>query len=151
MPLHEAAERLFGHTVECLGGPEAAVPVLVPEDLRQHPDYERFVEKDGEGQHSALVDWIRRRLELEVAFEYGYSIRAGRSLEKTGCSTLAIDTDAISKVAEQVTMILANDGVLVSLAGGPDVAQVRLFLVGLLQRMRLRGGIFSPLLSLIHI
>ena len=147
LPLVEAAEQLLRHTEHRLDGPKRAVPVLVPEDLRSHPDYERFVKRRGEGQHRALREWLVRRLSLEIAFEYGFSVRSGRSLEKVGCSTLEVDPDRLDTAAEELAMILEEEACLQSRRTAVDVAEARHFLAGLVNRLRLRGGIHHDLLA----
>lgn len=146
LPLTEAAEALVEHTTERIGSRRRAIPVLVPEDLRAHPDYEDFLAADGKGRHARLDRWLTDRLGLEVTFEYGQSVRLGRSLEKTGCSTVALDDEALDTAAHDVALILREDG-LVDGAGSIEVGQVRHFLAVLLNRIRLRGGVHHALLD----
>ena len=54
LPLNGIGSRLLNHTVNRLGDLKAAIPVLMPEDLRGHPDYERFLEVGGGGEHQEL-------------------------------------------------------------------------------------------------
>ena len=48
--------------------------------------------------HNLLSD-IRQRVAYEVILEYGVSARVGRTLEKSGASSLVFDVDAISQAA----------------------------------------------------
>ena len=147
LPLEDAATRLLEHTERRLHGPKRAIPVLVPEDLRNHPDYERFLERRGMGRHDDLRDWLLRRLSLEIAFEYGFSVRSGRSLEKTGCSTLEVDPEGLDRAAQALGMILEEEGCLQSRQARVGGAEARHFLAGLVNRLRLRGGIQHELLQ----
>lgn len=132
-------ERVLARATEVLGGETYAIPVLWPEDLRQHPLYERFLELEGKGQHDALKEILLRRLEQEVTFEFGYSVRAGRSLEKTGCSTLEVPPGPLREVVDQLASMAREE---VWFGGHAIEAEdLRLFVSGMLQRLRLRGGI----------
>ena len=147
VPLEEVGARLLRHTERRLGGQKKAIPVLLPEDLRAHADYERFLERNGEGKHAELRTWLEERLALEVTFEYGHSVRTGRSLEKTGCSTLEIDAQALGPAARDLALIMNEDGGLVSRALPLQEDETRHFLAGLVNRLRLRGGIHQELLQ----
>jgi DEAD/DEAH box helicase domain-containing protein len=146
LALEGFGKALLRHTEDRLGGAKKAIPVLMPEDLRAHPDYEEFIEKGGRGDHVALRAWLTERLQLEVVFEFGFSVRSGRSLEKTGCSTLQLDESAIQDAAKMLSMIVEEDGFLASRQGSLDEAEAMHFLRGLVHRLRLRGGIVHPLL-----
>jgi DEAD/DEAH box helicase domain-containing protein len=146
VPLEGFAERLLEHTAGRLQGERMAVPVLLPEDLRAHPDFEDFLKKDGKGEFPALRAWMTERLQLEVTFEYGYDVRAGRSLEKTGCSTLLVDPEAMEAAAADLAAIVSEDGFLESRQDALSEEEALLFLSGLVNRIRLRGGIHHSLL-----
>jgi len=145
--LTEVGARLLEHARGRPDLADRAVPVLVPEDLRQHPDFERYLEQKGKGSHDELHAWLASRLTLEVTFEYGYSVRLGRSLEQTGCSTLEIDPERLAKAARELVEILTEEGPLESRKDPLDEGEARHFLAGLLNRLRLRGGIYHDLIE----
>ena len=147
LALEGLGRRLLQHTEKRLDGQQKAIPVLMPEDLRAHPDYEWFLEKGGNGNFPELRDWLAERLQLEVTFEFGFSVRVGRSLEKTGCSTLKLDEEAIEQAAQRLALIVEEDGFLASRTGSFARAEMIHFLHGLVHRLRLRGGIVHPLLQ----
>ncbi len=142
LPLEGVGEALFRRAAERLEGEAQAIPVLLPEDLRQLPEYEGFVESEGKGVHTALREILLRRLEQEVVFEYGFSVRAGRSLEKTGCSTLEISAALLNQVTDELKSIASEEALLGTLP--VEEADLRLFVSGILHRLRLRGGIHHP-------
>lgn len=146
VPLEGIGERLLQHTRERVGDGKA-IALLVPEDLRGHEDYEAFRAQGGGRPATSLRDLLAKRLSLEVAFEYGYSVRSGRSLEKSGCSTLEVDAEAMSRAASELAMIVSEDGFLQSRKTPLSDDEARHFLAGLLNRLRLRGGIQQELLE----
>ena len=89
-----------------------------------------------------LLSDLRQRLSWEVAMEYGFNARLGRSLEKAGSSTALPDPALLDAAAGRLALILAEEIGL--LAGeGTTPAAVRHFLLGLLERTRVRGYIPS--------
>ena len=146
LPLNGIGSRLLNHTANRLGDLKAAIPVLMPEDLRGHPDYERFLEVGGGGEHQELCAWLVTRLSLEVAFEYGHSVRSGRSLERTGCSTVEIAPDRLERAASDFIEIVNEEEFLESLAEPIGLEQAQHFFTGFLNRLRLRGGVHQDLL-----
>ena len=142
LSLDGIGERLLKRAGQRLGGEEFAIPVLLPEDLRQHPQYEAFLKSEGRGRHLELRDLLIERLEQEVTFEYGFSVRAGRSLEKTGCSTVEFPAETLERVVGDLAAIVDEEGLMGTLP--IDMGALRLFVDGVLQRLRLRGGIHHP-------
>lgn len=147
LPLRGAGEALLAHTEATLGGLRAAIPVLMPEDLRGHRDYRAFLDGGGETVKPELREWLTERLELETTFEFGYSVRAGRSLERSGCASAFVDPGALAAVAEQLATVVEGDGLFGNADQPVDAAAVERFLVALLQRLRLRGGVHHGLLD----
>lgn len=140
--LEGVGRRLLDQASKELGGESYAIPVLMPEDLRQHDLYQRFLEKAGAGDHTRLLAILLERIEQEVIFEYGFSVRSGRSLEKTGCSTVEMPQGTLDEVAEQLADMASEELWFGTL---PVKAEdIRLFVSGILQRLRLRGGIHHP-------
>ncbi|MDG1500423.1 MAG: DEAD/DEAH box helicase [Planctomycetota bacterium] len=146
MPLKDCGWRLLDHAMGKAGTPKA-VPVLVPHDLRDHPDYEAFLAGGGDALAPNMKSWLGERLSQEATFEFGLSVRQGRSLEKVGCSTVEVDPEAVQKAAEELSLIVTEDGFLNSLPSGLSVAEAHYFLTGLVARTRLRGGVLHPWLK----
>ena len=146
LPLSDIGAQLLRHAEGRADCAERAIPILLPEDLRGHPDYEAFLERGGRGKHPDLKAWLADRLALEVTFEYGFRVRLGRSLEKTGCSTLELEPKALESAVSALAMIAVEDGFLQSHPTALDPGALRHFLSGLLNRLRLRGGIHQKLL-----
>jgi DEAD/DEAH box helicase domain-containing protein len=147
LPLADAGEALIQHALARFGTPLRALRLLVPEDLRAHQDYERFLEARGQMDHESMRAWLRTRLGLEATFEYGYAVRQGRSLEKSGCSTLRFDSETLTRAVQQIDLLVREDGALRATGAAPRIEATRHFVVGLLQRLRLRGGIHHALLE----
>ena len=80
--------------------------------------------------------------------EYGHNVKVGRTLETTLCSTVAFDRQRLKEAAEILSLELAERTILES-APKEGIGQEVLehFLAGILQRVRMRGGIDHPLLS----
>ncbi len=56
-----------------------------------------------------LVDDIEHRLRYEIMLEYGLSSRTGRTLEKSGCSALGFDRQAVAEIAAAVKERTINE------------------------------------------
>ena len=124
------------------------IPTLLPADLRELETYTRFIEQAGGGRHARLEEQLKERLSWEAVMEYGLNARVGRTLESTLCSTVEIDPDAIARAAEVLALELEENHLLEGVAGGDAMRpEIEHFLAGLLNRMRLRGGIVDPMLA----
>ena len=142
-PLKDFGWRLLKHAIKKHGAP-LAVPVLVPHDLRDHPQYSAYLESGGAEITPQVEAWLGERLSMEATFEFGLSVRQGRSLEKVGCSTVEIDKAALALAAENLSLIVSQDGLLQSRPEGISAEEALYFLSGLVTRTRLRGGVLHP-------
>jgi len=122
-----------------------AIATLWPSDLVDLGEYQLFLET-GDDSDPELREILAARLSWEVAMEFGYSAKVGRTLEKTGCSTASIDLDAIEKAAATVHLEL-QEGAVLDQRIAVDQQTVAHFLRGLLLRLRIQGGIDHPLLQ----
>lgn len=123
------------------GMPGKALEVLMPEDLRTHLEFEEWqVNPSPEGE-ARVLGWLEDRLELEAIYEYGYQVRLGRSLDKTGCSVALVKGPALRAAAQDLHTILVEEEPVELPPGGLAVAQVQRFLDALLRRMVHRGGV----------
>jgi len=146
VPLTEYAERMFEYWLPRVGK-ERLIPTLMPPDLREYPRYLAFLSSNGGGGHKRLQEDLMDRLSWEVTMEYGLRSKVGRTLEATRCSAFQIDAGRLDEAAERLTLELNEENILDGRTENVDVATMRHFLVGLLNRTRLRGGIVHPFLK----
>ena len=92
----------------------------------------------------ALKSLLARRLAFQVQLEAGLRSRLGRTLELTGAASVdvSIDLSAASKLAKEIHVNLPEAGMTL-----PDLRAYRVWLLGLLDRLRTRGGIHHPWLD----
>lgn len=130
------------------------VATFMPPDLHELPVYEEYMDKTQQAAEQGLPksihiprdleNMLHQRLSWEILMEYGFTAKVGRSLEKVGSSVAFIDPELIDRSAEDLALILPEEiGSLFEL----DAKKLRYFLVGLLERTRIRGGIEHPLLD----
>ncbi len=110
---------------------------LVPVDLADRPALRTLWEKGLTPDSQALAT-LASRLELEAQLELGLTSRVGRTLELSGASAAHVTLPEEDQLADLVIEIASEN-----LTGetGFDRHQARLFLHGLLERLRLRGAI----------
>jgi len=91
-----------------------------------------------------LLRDLRRRIQWEALRELGVATRIGRTLEQSGCVAITVDADRLASVVEGVVARLpAKVGKL----GDVIAPSVRLWVVGILHRLRQRGALWSELLE----
>lgn len=157
VPLAEFATRLVDHWAQQRGELGGAAALLLPPDLSEDPAYRAYFgldraakqpkpHKPTANQRAALRELLETRLGWEVTREFGLAVSFGRSLDDTACSTLAFDGDALERAAQELWQHLAEHH-RGSFLRDPEPARVHHFLEGLLQRLRLKGGIYHPLLE----
>lgn len=147
VPLLALPRRVLDYWVERLTEPRA-IASLMPPDLREEPAYAAYTatEKPTKRIREPVLALLLKRLEWEVAQEYGLGIIVGRSLDRTACSTLAVEPDRLKRAAERLTLYLEEERPVLK-RGHFDQGEVRHFLDGIVQRLRHRGGIYHPLLA----
>ncbi|MBK7823494.1 MAG: DEAD/DEAH box helicase [Tessaracoccus sp.] len=91
-----------------------------------------------------LVADVRARLRWECSRELGVAARIGRTLEQSGCVSVTVDSAKFATAVEDARAALRDK---VGLAEVPSEAAMARFLGGLVTRLRLRGGVFDPLLE----
>jgi len=87
-------------------------------------------------------DEFDTRISWEVVSEFGYNGMIGRTLEKTGSSAVGFDTSLI-----QSTFNLMSDWMKSNLMDTVEVDEFTKFVIGILHRIRLRGGVDHEYLS----
>jgi len=117
---------------------------FMPPDLRDRVNYRRYMESGSGPIPRDLERELRSRISWEICMEYGFNARLGRSLEKVGSSTAALDQQRLSSAIEKLTIILPEEvGLLQNISG----EAIRHFALGFLERTRTRGGVHHPLLN----
>ncbi|MED5374279.1 MAG: DEAD/DEAH box helicase [Myxococcota bacterium] len=137
----ESAPKAFLEHWKAEQGAAWTMAAFFPPDLRELPEFTTYVEKKGKGRHQRLWNILRARMGWEFTREFGLMASLGRSLERTGASTLAIDPQRLEQAQQRFEQWLAQDGL-----AGPK-ALPRAFVLGLLHRMRHQGGIHHPYLE----
>ena len=143
VPLSDFAGRLMGHWGERLSAQEL-VASFMPPDLQYLPEYRQFMESGKVQIPGRLRRSLEQRMAWEITMEYGFNARVGRTLDKVGCSTVAVDSQLLETAVARLHEVLVNQvGELRAL----EQQRVRHLLLGLLTRTRVRGGVSHPLLA----
>ena len=154
--LSEFTDRLLDYwTAQTDEGHAAAQ--LLPPDLVDDPSYvayfgvdksdlQRETHRPSAAQRQALRELLTLRTGWEVTREFGLAVNLGRSLDATVSSTLAFDEGRLMAAAAELVEHLREHH-RGSLRRDPDVDAAHHYLLGLLQRLRLKGGVFHPLLA----
>ena len=119
-----------------------AVVSFWPSDLEYHEAYLRF--RKSQKFEDIRVE-LSSRLSWEICMEYGYSARVGRTLEKTGCSTVFLNRKALENAAEALCEDLKEKRIVT--ARRKEVAHLRHFLSAFLHRLRVRGAVYHTMLD----
>lgn len=117
---------------------------FMPPDLREMNVYQEFLTAEDGPIPAELEQALYQRLSWEVTMEYGLNARLGRSLEKVGSSAAYLEPEALELALDALAIILREE---IGLLRDKDDAAIRHFVLGLLERTRLRGGIAHPLLA----
>jgi DEAD/DEAH box helicase domain-containing protein len=109
----------------------------------------RFLPSDHKGKVDLRSDYKHRdeytaefkkefdyRMSWEVAAEFGYNALIGRTLEKTGSSSVRFDEQRIESIHPKMKAWLEVNNLLTI-----DARSMEKFINGILHRMRVRGGI----------
>ncbi len=114
---------------------------LVPPDLLRHSTLRTvWTDEPADG----AVELLRSRIGFEADLEFGLRSRVGRTLElsRAAAAEVAVDPDerdtVLSLLSEEVEQLTGQR---------PDPHRLAVYLRGLLERLRLRGGIVHPLLE----
>jgi DEAD/DEAH box helicase domain-containing protein len=125
--------------------PELFLATFLPPDMDWMEDYESFRANGKLPSGSNLMEMLDRRLAWEVWSEYTFDCRIGRTLEKTGSSTLEVKPELWTKAVDTLLPRLREQiGPLREL----DQKDLSGFLVGLIQNLKNRGAVDENDLSL---
>ena len=142
---HLALSEIGGRLLEdAEGHPESAQALysLVPPDLLRHPQVSSLWTANPSSSGRSI---LKKRLDLEASLELALRSRVGRTLELTGTVAAQVrvdDIEALVAVAAEAQHHLSGQSVLDQSETG-----FRIFLRGLLERLRLQGGVFHPWLE----
>jgi len=145
VPFAEIAIRFQNYWEAKLESQEQFVATFLPPDKEWLNDFESL-RKDGRlPVGSSLPDLLRKRLGWEIWAEYTHNSRIGRSLEKTGSSTVEPNNEMLAAATERITARLRNE-----MGGLRDVeqAEVEQFVVGFLLNLKNRGGVWQDQLEI---
>jgi ATP-dependent helicase YprA (DUF1998 family) len=114
---------------------------LLPPDLQQHRQFQRFWQE--RTLDVATRDRVARRLQLSATLEFGLGARTGRTLELTGTVATTVNLGSERSLLRDLDRALrelpSRQGDLLTAAVDPR--DLRAWMWGVLQRLRLRGGI----------
>ena len=117
--------------------PESFLATFLPPDMNWLDDYEALRTAGKLPEGSDLMGLLERRLAWEIWSEYTFDCRIGRTLEKTGSSTLVVKPDVWQRAIEYLLPRLKEHvGPLREL----DQATLSRFLAGLVQNLKNRGA-----------
>lgn len=144
LPLPEVADTILA-IADAQPDPAVAIFSLIPPDLVWEEWLAAAWQKPGSAKAAEARTALARRLAFDAVLEAGLRSRMGRTLETTGTAVAEVQiTD------NEWGRLLAFAREAVQAAGGlgvVDDATLRAWLHGLIERLRLRGGIFDPFLE----
>ena len=112
LSIKEFASRFNDYWIDKMGI-EKYISTFISPDMTWKRAFEEMVstgvvDKEDEAVRK-LVDDIRRRVEIEIYYEYGFSSRVGRSLEKSSASTIAPNIDVFEKASDNIYERVINE------------------------------------------
>lgn len=118
---------------------------LVPPDLLWEGWLAASWESPGTNAAQEARDGLAERLGFDAILEAGVRSRLGRTLETTGTAiaeVLITDDEWTNLVQFATEAVQANTGLLLT-----DAVTIQTWIHGVIERLRLRGGIFHPFLD----
>ena len=98
--LSDYTDRLLDYWGEHMERP-SLVATFMPPDLVDLPEYRSFVESGGKDGRKVMSS-LRQRLSWEIAMEFGFNARVGRTLDKVGCSTAYLNEELLQPVVTRL-------------------------------------------------
>ena len=128
-------------------GLESYISTFISPDMTWKRTFENMVStgvlnKDDEATKK-LVDDIRKRVEIEIYYEYGFSSQIGRSLEKSSASTLAPNIDVFESVSNKIYERVINEVGEVSKISKDDMKRI---IYGVILKLKNSGAIYKDCL-----
>nr|WP_245597113.1 Zn-binding domain-containing protein [Jiangella gansuensis] len=152
MPLPDVAADMMAAAGE---DPHARY-ALIPPELADRKRFARYWTMEGDRREErAARHAVKARLDFDLALEFGLQSRTGRTLELTGSAVAEVDVgtsdrlrraaaEALSKAREQHSFSPEFDELL---GVGIDATLVSGWARGVLERMRVQGGVHHPWLD----
>ncbi|WP_214370457.1 DEAD/DEAH box helicase [Pseudonocardia sp. H11422] len=133
----------LGAAIEAGGRTPGERYAMLPPDLREHETFRRYwTDKPADRVRRA----VGKRMSFAAALEFGLSSRTGRTLELTGAATAYVHVDDLDAAVRSALDAVARQDVQLTLDGaGPQ--RTTAWARGLLERVRIQGGIAHPWLS----
>lgn len=144
LPLHEVAATVL-EIADAQPDPAVAVFSLIPPDLVWEDWLAAAWQEPGSAKATEARTALARRLAFDAVLEAGLRSRMGRTLETTGTAVAEVRVDE-----DEWARLVGYARDAVRAAGGlamADDATLRAWLHGLVERLRLRGGIFDSFLE----
>ncbi|MEV7568630.1 DEAD/DEAH box helicase [Streptomyces tanashiensis] len=136
LPLND----LIGNVLESVDDPQALAAV-VPPDLHDEPGVDRLLSGRGTGD-ARTWKLIGERLAFATVMEFGLRSRQGRTLELTRTAAAEVIVDEPERIAALARDLhLSLPGQLLVMEGLPTPERYIAFVRGLLERIRIRGGV----------
>ncbi|MEU9325619.1 DEAD/DEAH box helicase [Streptomyces canus] len=135
-----ALNDLIGNVLDSVDDPQALAAV-VPPDLHDEPGVDRLLSGRGTGD-ARTWKLIGERLAFATVMEFGLRSRQGRTLELTRTAAAEVvvqEPERITALARDLHLSLP--GQLVAVGGLPTPDRYLAFVRGLLERVRMRGGV----------
>jgi len=143
LPLAELHRRVWDHWRQQLTDPGQRVAAFLPPDLRELPRFSKFLQAKRRREEKLLPDLLQR-LAWEVAREYAYSARVGRTLERTGCSVAYPEPSRLQQALDQFHLVVSEE--LTGRLSRVERDQLDRFVEGVCTRLCHRGGLEHPFL-----
>lgn len=118
--------------------PEDFAATYISPDLTWLAAFEKLVEEGTLEADSTLLDNVCKRLDWELASEFGFRARLGRTLEKTASAMARPAPDRLADAFDRIELRLSNE------IGGlrqVDPDDARRFVLGFITRLRYEGAI----------
>jgi len=138
IPLHLLPQRFLEYWKQRLTEANF-VATFLPPDMNWLDDYEQLRRTGAVPAGCDLVNRLERRLDWEIWSEYTFDCRIGRTLEKTGASTLRIKPEVWEGLLEAALPNLQEHTGLREL----DRETLARFLGGLLINLKNKGGVLQ--------
>jgi hypothetical protein len=135
LTLHDLADVVLAEA----GDDPGNLYALTPPDLVYHPKVRSLWDTAASAEGREV---LRGRIAVETHLELGLRARTGRTLELTGALVAHVDPPDLDGLADLAAD--AHRHLLGTLDDDDDLPGHRAYIVGLLERLRLRGGILHP-------
>ncbi|MFW5710787.1 MAG: DEAD/DEAH box helicase [Spirochaetota bacterium] len=137
--LPELYRRFVSHYKAKLG-PQAYFATFTAPGIEWIPEINRILEGERDEVSDAALDFIDRRLLWDITAELGYRSHIGRTLERSGAVAVFFDTEKLDAAVAAASRRLAEE---IGAFRAVPAAFVRRFILGLLRKIRIQGGILN--------